>query len=263
MNHDLIGWFASLVLVITIAYQVLSQWRSGTSKGVSRWLFVGQFIASASFTVYAALVGNTVFIVTNSMLALSACVGLGVWVVHRRAGDAGTPDETDRSMHHIGIACADLDRSVRFYTQSLGASLEMRFKESSGPVAMLTLPGGCRLELFQSPSPHKTALRPPGSSDGGDAPSGSLVHFAITATDVQRLTDAIAEAGGRIVTEPQSTRLENPVGSVGPTGAEAPVARYSFLRGPSSELIEVIRLETPADARLCDPFERRAVYRRT
>ena len=41
MTHDLIGWFASLVLVGTISYQILNQWRSGTSRGVSCWLFVG------------------------------------------------------------------------------------------------------------------------------------------------------------------------------------------------------------------------------
>lgn len=84
MSAHAIGWFASAVLVATLAYQVLNQWRTGSSRGVSIWLFIGQLVASSSFAVYAALVENTVFVVTNGLIALSACVGLGVWVRHRR-----------------------------------------------------------------------------------------------------------------------------------------------------------------------------------
>lgn len=81
---DLIGWASSIVLMFTICWQVYKQWQGGTSEGVSTWLFVGQMISSLGFSVYSWLVGNTVFVVTNALLLLSAVVGLSVVLYHRR-----------------------------------------------------------------------------------------------------------------------------------------------------------------------------------
>jgi MtN3 and saliva related transmembrane protein len=50
---ELIGWFAATVLLATIGRQVYTQWRDGSSKGLSRWLFVGQITASIAFIVYS------------------------------------------------------------------------------------------------------------------------------------------------------------------------------------------------------------------
>ncbi|HYO74343.1 MAG TPA: hypothetical protein VEU33_50540 [Archangium sp.] len=85
MGSEVIGWFSSFVLVLTIAHQVYKQWRSGTSQGVSRWLFVGQLTASTGFTFYSVLVDNWVFVVTNALMLLSALVGLAIVLKHRRA----------------------------------------------------------------------------------------------------------------------------------------------------------------------------------
>ena len=82
--QDAVGWAASVILVATIGYQVLRQWRSGTSKGVSHWLFVGQIAASVGFVIYSVMLGNAVFIVTNALLLASAVVGLGIVCLHRR-----------------------------------------------------------------------------------------------------------------------------------------------------------------------------------
>lgn len=82
--RDLVGWTASTILVFTIGYQVLRQWKSGTSEGVSHWLFVGQIAASVGFVIYSIQVGNAVFIVTNALLLLSAIVGLIIVAWHRR-----------------------------------------------------------------------------------------------------------------------------------------------------------------------------------
>jgi MtN3 and saliva related transmembrane protein len=83
---EVIGWIASAILVLTIFSQIARQWRERTSQGVSRWLFIGQIAASTGFTVYSILVGNIVFIVTNSLMLLSAVVGLGIVIHHRRRG---------------------------------------------------------------------------------------------------------------------------------------------------------------------------------
>ncbi len=95
MAPEYLGWFASIVLVLTISYQVLQQWESGKSEGVSLWLFIGQIAASIAFTIYSWMLGNWVFIVTNALLLISAVVGLGIVVYHRRRGAEGPREDTN------------------------------------------------------------------------------------------------------------------------------------------------------------------------
>lgn len=85
MGSEAIGWFSSFVLVLTIGKQVYKQWKSGSSEGVSKWLFVGQITASTGFTIYSVLVRNWVFVVTNALLLLSAVIGVFIVFKHRRA----------------------------------------------------------------------------------------------------------------------------------------------------------------------------------
>jgi MtN3 and saliva related transmembrane protein len=85
MGSEAIGWFSSFVLVLTIINQVYKQWKSGTSKGVSKWLFVGQITASTGFTIYSVMVDNWVFVVTNALMLMSALVGIVIVMKHRRA----------------------------------------------------------------------------------------------------------------------------------------------------------------------------------
>ena len=95
MGSEAIGWFSSFILVLTIGKQVYKQWKSGSSEGVSKWLFVGQITASTGFTIYSVMVRNWVFVVTNALLLLSAIVGVFIVFRHRRAerrrGAQGAP----------------------------------------------------------------------------------------------------------------------------------------------------------------------------
>lgn len=81
---EIVGWASSALLVLTIGKQVYKQWQEGSSEGVSKWLFIGQMAASLGFTVYSWLVGNMVFVVTNSVMLLNALVGLGIVLHHRK-----------------------------------------------------------------------------------------------------------------------------------------------------------------------------------
>jgi hypothetical protein len=72
------------VLFSTIVAQIARQWREGSSKGVSPWLFVGQTAASLGFTVYSVMLKNWVFTVTNSAMTLSALVGAAVSLHFKR-----------------------------------------------------------------------------------------------------------------------------------------------------------------------------------
>jgi uncharacterized protein with PQ loop repeat len=83
---DAIGWTSSLILILTIATQIHKQWKSGTSEGVSTWLFVGQLSASAGFTIYSLLLHNWIFAVTNGVMLLSGLVGYAITVRQKRRG---------------------------------------------------------------------------------------------------------------------------------------------------------------------------------
>jgi hypothetical protein len=84
MTAHVIGWLSSAVLLLTLGRQVMTQWRSGATIGVSRWLFLGQVAASSGFAVYSWLLQNWVFLVTNVALLLTALAGEAIYLHNRR-----------------------------------------------------------------------------------------------------------------------------------------------------------------------------------
>jgi MtN3 and saliva related transmembrane protein len=81
---EVIGWLSSLILLVTVGKQIYKQWKTHTSEGVSKWLFLGQISASIGFTIYSALLHNWIFIVTNSLMLVSAFVGVAITLHHQR-----------------------------------------------------------------------------------------------------------------------------------------------------------------------------------
>lgn len=97
MNGDQwIGWAAAVVLLLTIGNQTWKQYTARTARGVSLWLFIGQIAASSGFLLYAARIGDPVFVVTNILLIVSAAIGLGLVVRNRRL-DAEADGESAES----------------------------------------------------------------------------------------------------------------------------------------------------------------------
>ena len=85
---NILGWASSVILVLTIATQILKQWRARTSAGVSTWLFVGQLAASVGFTIYSLLVRNWVFAVTNGIMVLNGLLGYAITLHFKRLDSA-------------------------------------------------------------------------------------------------------------------------------------------------------------------------------
>jgi MtN3 and saliva related transmembrane protein len=83
---DFLGWGAAVMLLATLTRQVYSQWRDGTSRGVSKWLFIGQICASIGFVAYSWILGSWVFVVTNALILVTAVIGQFVsWYNRRQA----------------------------------------------------------------------------------------------------------------------------------------------------------------------------------
>lgn len=83
---DLLGWAATAVLIATLWRQIWKQWTAKDAQAVSTWLFVGQITASVLFIAYSAATGSIVFVVTNSLILLTAIAGQCLaWIKRRRA----------------------------------------------------------------------------------------------------------------------------------------------------------------------------------
>ena len=99
---EVIGWFSSVVLLLTIGQQVHKQWKTGSSEGVSKWLFIGQMTASVGFTVYSWLVHNWVFVVTNALMLVNALVGYAIVMRHRRRKRSGPARASGEEAQRLG-----------------------------------------------------------------------------------------------------------------------------------------------------------------
>ena len=80
---DAIGWLSSAILVATLVRQVHTQATRGPQR-LSRWLFVGQIAASVGFLTYSVMLDNLVFIVSNTVILLTAITGQWLTVRHER-----------------------------------------------------------------------------------------------------------------------------------------------------------------------------------
>ena len=93
---DWIGWCSSLVLLVTIARQVYTQWRDGPGARVSKWLFVGQVTASTGFAIYSWLLHNWVFLVSNLALLVTAVIGEWILIKNQQAEQGGDLSQARR-----------------------------------------------------------------------------------------------------------------------------------------------------------------------
>jgi uncharacterized protein with PQ loop repeat len=84
MWPDLIGWSAAAILLATIGRQVFSEWRDRSTRGLSKWLFIGQLAASTGFVAYSWLLSNWVFVTTNLLMLATAGTGQWIYLRNRR-----------------------------------------------------------------------------------------------------------------------------------------------------------------------------------
>jgi catechol 2,3-dioxygenase-like lactoylglutathione lyase family enzyme len=128
------------------------------------------------------------------------------------------------TLDHAGLSVARLDAALAFYGAAFGFASEFAFTLSDGiRGAMLRLPGGGRLELFEDP----------GSGGGlrAETPIAALAtrgygHVALSAPDIAAVYARALAAGG-------SER-------VSPRPSPEPGVRFAFLADPEGNLVELV-----------------------
>lgn len=125
--------------------------------------------------------------------------------------------------HHIAIRARDFDRSVTFYTETLGFVRKIEWGEKPGRAIMLDTGDGNYLEIFERPN------QAPAQEES------AMLHFALRTDDCDAAI-AKARAAGCVVTmEPKSLDIQS---RPGPT----PV-RIAFFKGPDGEVVEFFQNE--------------------
>lgn len=94
MGTEAIGWLSNLLLLMTMSKQVITQYKSGSTQGVSSWLFIGQLATSTGFVIYSYLLGNWVFVTSNVMLLFVAFTGQYLYLRNKRRQQASQPQDT-------------------------------------------------------------------------------------------------------------------------------------------------------------------------
>lgn len=132
-----------------------------------------------------------------------------------------------KGLHHAALSVMNLDRSLEFYTGTLGLEVVLRsdfggevmdsitdLEQTRGRAALLRL-GGQHLELFEfaSPTPKESEPRRPVCDHG-------ITHFCIEVTNVQQEYERLKAAGVDFHCPPQpfgvmrSTYARDPDGNV-------------------------------------------------
>jgi glyoxylase I family protein len=122
-------------------------------------------------------------------------------------------------VHHIAIRAVDFDRSIGFYTDTLGLSLKNTWVRKTGRAALIEITPGSYMEIFE--------WQPP-------PPASELVlnHFCLRTDDVDGMTERARAAGYPVTVGPLSTEAETSIGTM--------KLRLSFVKGPDGEDIELM-----------------------
>ena len=120
--------------------------------------------------------------------------------------------------HHVAMRTADFDRTVSFYTQTLGLRPVIAWGEPGKRAAMLDTGDGSCLEIFERP----------GQKPAGD--DAIIPHFALRTDNCDAALARARSAGCPVTMEPTDIDIPS-------TPKPTPV-RIAFCKGPDNIRIE-------------------------
>lgn len=119
-------------------------------------------------------------------------------------------------LHHVSIKTCEFDKTIEFYTKTLGFPIFKAYGEGTGRCATLDTGNGTFMEIFANGTPDIK-------------PEGSIHHFAFLVDDVDLVIKNISDAGGTVTVKPMDyTAQTTPPSQL----------RLGFVKGPNGELIE-------------------------
>jgi glyoxylase I family protein len=151
-----------------------------------------------------------------------------------------SPDVTVSRIHHVGITCADVERSLRFYRDLLGMPVIDDTRLTRPEVAALLgtdeldlrlvnldTGDGRILELLQYATPHGSRIE----YTNRDSGTG---HVALTVNDLDAVMAGIEAAGGSVISR-------HPV-TAGDTEGIFAHARLVYVRDPDGMILELVQV---------------------
>src|SRR5262249_22750270 len=126
--------------------------------------------------------------------------------------------------HHVAIRVTDFDRTLRFYTETLGFRKALQWGEGDGRACMLDTGDGNYLEVFAG------AKRAPGEA----VPEGAIIHFAMRTRNLDETLERARAAGAQVTMEPKSLEIR---------GDRTVPVRIAFFKGPDGEVVELFQNE--------------------
>ena len=124
-------------------------------------------------------------------------------------------------IHHLALASADFDKSVKFYTEGLGFKIVASWGEGDGRAALLDIGNGSHFEIFANGSVNPQQ-------------NEKMVHFAFSTDDPDTAFNNAIAAGATPVPnlEPKDVNI--------PAAPPLPV-RIAFVKGPDGEVLEFFK----------------------
>jgi predicted enzyme related to lactoylglutathione lyase len=126
--------------------------------------------------------------------------------------------QTTVAVSHIGICTADVDHSVKFYTEALGFRLDSSIEEISTPFdKLMELPGAtCRVHYVTCGALKLELIGYPtvgvvGSAERRPMNQLGFTHLTLIVRDIDSVADLVVQYGGRVYPE---TRIDSPFGPI-------------------------------------------------
>lgn len=135
-----------------------------------------------------------------------------------------------KSMNHVGLSVANLENSVKFYTEVLGMEIEYRAYHEGKPISevvgvehavlriCMVMKGECKIELIE----YDTRLE---TRDHKKQNGPGLIHISFEVDDVDEIYKKIRSLGYEFYSSPMITRPNGP--------------KICYFKGPDSVIIEL------------------------
>ena len=123
-------------------------------------------------------------------------------------------------IHHLALASASYDKSLKFYIEGLGFEKVADWGEGTGRACLLDIGNGSHFEIFANGSANEEK-------------DVKFVHFAFSTTNPDLAYENALAAGAVSHMAPQTLDI--------PANPPLPV-RIAFVKGPDGELLEFFKV---------------------